>query len=150
MLPKCHLPKGGNLVKSPGCKFALNTLWDKMATNFLPTHFFKCISLNEIIWIPIKISLKFVPKGPISNYPSLVQIMAWHQSGDKPLFEPMMISLPTHICVTRTQWVKSSLPMLPSYWPSRVYAGSEKFNGVAHIKMIHIWISYLDTICDTL
>ena len=31
--------------------------------------------------------------------------MAWHRPGDKPLFEPMMVSLLTHICVTRPQWV---------------------------------------------
>ena len=37
---------------------------------------FKCIFLNENIWISIKISLKFVPKGPINNIPALVQIMA--------------------------------------------------------------------------
>ena len=34
--------------------------------------------------------------------------MAWRRSGDKPLSEPMMVSLPTHICVTRPQWVNSS------------------------------------------
>ena len=33
---------------------------------------FKCIFLNENVWIPIKISLKFVPKGPINNNPALV------------------------------------------------------------------------------
>ena len=38
----------------------------------------------------IEISLKFVPKGPINNIPALVQIMAWPQTGDKPLCEPMM------------------------------------------------------------
>ena len=27
----------------------------------------------------IKISLKFVPKGPINNIPALVQIMAWRR-----------------------------------------------------------------------
>ena len=32
--------------------------------------------------------------------------MAWRRPGDKPLSEPRMISLPTHICVTRPQWVK--------------------------------------------
>ena len=53
-----------------------------------------------------KISLKFVPKGPIDNIPAWVQIMAWHRPGDKPLSEPMMVRLPTHICVTRPQWVK--------------------------------------------
>ena len=32
--------------------------------------------------------------------------MAWRRSGDKPLSEPVVISLSTHICVTRPQWVK--------------------------------------------
>ena len=66
---------------------------------------FKCIFLNENVWISIKISLKFVPKGPINNIPALVQIMAWRRSGDKPLSEPMVVRLSTHICVTRPQWV---------------------------------------------
>ena len=47
--------------------------------------------------ISFKISLKFVPKVPIDNIPALVQIMAWLRPGDKPLFEPMMVSLLTHI-----------------------------------------------------
>ena len=66
---------------------------------------FKCIFLNENVWIPIKVSLKFVPKGPINNIPALVQIMAWRRPGDKPLSEPMVVSLPTHICVARPQWL---------------------------------------------
>ena len=70
---------------------------------------FKRIFLNEDIRISIKISLKFVPQGPINNNPALVQIMAWRRSGDKPLCEPMMASLLTHICVTRPQWVNSRL-----------------------------------------
>ena len=52
----------------------------------------KCIFLNEFVWIPIKVSLKFVPKGPINNIPAMVQIMAWRRPGDKPLSEPMMVS----------------------------------------------------------
>ena len=32
--------------------------------------------------------------------------MAWRRLGDMPLSEPMMIRLPTHICVTQPQWVK--------------------------------------------
>ena len=70
---------------------------------------FKCNFLNENVWIPIKISLKFVPKGPINDIPALVQVMAWRRPGDKPLSEPVMDSLPTHICVTRPQWVKSMM-----------------------------------------
>ena len=36
--------------------------------------------------------------------------MAWHRPGDKPLSEPMMVSLLTHTCVSRPQWVKSVFP----------------------------------------
>ena len=39
----------------------------------------------------------FFPKVSINNIPALVQIMAWCQPGDKPLFEPVMIRLPTHL-----------------------------------------------------
>ena len=34
-------------------------------THILADNIFKCISLNEKLYILIKISLKFVPKGPI-------------------------------------------------------------------------------------
>ena len=65
----------------------------------------KCIFLNENVWILITISLKFVPKGPINNILALAQKIAWRRPGDKPLSEPMMASLLTHIWVTRPQWV---------------------------------------------
>ena len=70
---------------------------------------FKRIFLYENVRITIKISLKFVPKGPINNNPALVEIMAWRRSGDKPLSKPMMGRLLTHICVTRPQWVKGQV-----------------------------------------
>ena len=60
---------------------------DKMA------DIFKCIIFNGIIWILIAISLKFVPKGTIDNKSSLVQVMAWCQTGNKPLPESMTISM---------------------------------------------------------
>ena len=83
---------------------------DKMAA-ILADNIFKCIFLNENVWILLKISLWFVPKIPIDNIPALVQIMAWRHSGNKPLLEPMMVSLLTHICITRPQWVN---PLWPS------------------------------------
>ena len=52
---------------------------------------FKCIFVNENEWILINISLKFVPKGSITNIPWLVQIMTWRRPGDKPLFKAMMV-----------------------------------------------------------
>ena len=65
----------------------------------------KFIFVNENVWIPIKISLKFYSNGPVNNMPALVQIMAWCLPGTKPLSEPMMVSLLTPICDTRPQWV---------------------------------------------
>ena len=83
----------------------VNTLRPRQNGRHFADDIFKCIFLNENVWIPAKISMKFVPKGPINNIPALVQIMAWRRPGDKPLSEPMMVSLTTHICVTRPQWV---------------------------------------------
>ena len=84
---------------------SLNTLRPRQNGRHFADDIFKCISLNENVWIPIKISMKFVSKGLINNSPALVQIMAWRRPGDKPLSDPMMVSLTTHICVTRPQWV---------------------------------------------
>ena len=55
-----------------------------------PDDIFKCMILNENVWIPNTIRLKFVPKGQIDNNTALVQVMAWRRTGDKPLSEPMM------------------------------------------------------------
>ena len=62
--------------------------------------------LQKNVWISINISRKFVSRGPINKIPALVQIMAWRRPGDKPLSEPMLVFVPTHICVTGPQWVK--------------------------------------------
>ena len=53
--------------------------WDKMA-DFLQMTF----------WKRIQILQKFVHKGPTDNTSSLVQIIAWHHTGKKALFEPTM------------------------------------------------------------
>ena len=70
---------------------------------------FRCIFLNENVFISIKFSLKFIPKGPITNISALVQIMAWRQPDNKPLSESMVIILLPHICVTWLQWVNASV-----------------------------------------
>ena len=51
---------------------------------------FKYIFMNKKSCIFIRISLKFVPKGPIANTSALVLVMAWRRTGDKPLPEPML------------------------------------------------------------
>ena len=87
-------------------KNTVNTLRPRQNGHHFPDDILKWIFLNENAWISIEISLKFFPKGQINNIPALVQIMAWRRPGDKPLSEPMMVSLLMHICVTRPQWVK--------------------------------------------
>ena len=58
--------------------------------------------------------------------------------GDKPLSEPMMVRLPTHICVTRPQWVKlRSSPRVPhalAWGPSS-----------SHTKKLSCWVSETET-----
>ena len=85
-----------------------NTLRPRQDGRHFTDDSFKCIFLNEIIWILLKSSLKFVSKGRINNIPALVQIVAWRRAGDKPLSEAMMVSLPKHICVTRPEWVNTT------------------------------------------
>ena len=52
--------------------------------NALPSIF-----LNDNVWISIKISLRFVAKGPADNMSALVQKMArW--KGGKPLSDPTL------------------------------------------------------------
>ena len=48
-----------------------NILWQRQNGRHFADGIFKCILLNENIWILIEISLKFVPKSPINNYSSI-------------------------------------------------------------------------------
>ena len=56
----------------------------------LADDIFKCISLNENDIIQFRILVKFIPRSPINNKAALVQVMAWHRIGEKPLPELMM------------------------------------------------------------
>ena len=78
--------------------------WDKMVAIF-QTTFSYAFSWMKMYEFRLRFHWSFVPKVPINNIPALVLIMAWLWLGDKPLSEPMMVSLLTHICVTRPQWV---------------------------------------------
>ena len=73
--------------------------------------------------------LKFVLKGPIHNIPTLLQIMACRRPGDKPLSEPLTVSLLAHICITLPQWVKT-----PEYRPCMY--NTNHFNKVSQCKFL--------------
>ena len=79
-------------------QYFINTLRPRQHYPHLADDIFKRIFSNENAWISLKNSLNVTPKVQINNIPALVQIMAWRR--------PMMLSLLTHICVTRPQWGK--------------------------------------------
>ena len=85
--------------------WSVNTLRPRQnGCNFTDDNF-KCVFLNENVWLSINISLKFVPKGSNTNILALVQLMTWCRTGDKPLSEQMVYILLTLICVIRPQLV---------------------------------------------
>ena len=58
--------------------------WDEIGT-ILQITFSNAFSWKNAL-IAIKI-IKFIPRGRINNFLTLVQIMAWRRLGDKPLSE---------------------------------------------------------------
>ena len=122
-----------------------NSLRPRRNGHYNTDDIFKCIFLKENVWIPTQISLKFVPKGPIDNIPALVQIMAWRRPGDKPLSEPMMVSLLTHMCVTRPQWVNVTIHThkLNVYSCNKIF-GIDKIHNKHELKvMVICFINYI-------
>ena len=147
----------------------VNTLRPRQNGRHFPDDIFKCTFLNENISISIKISIKFVSKGPINNIPTLVQIMACHRPGDKPLSEQMMVSLLAHICVTQPQWVnvvplpwwRNSTetlfallalnewkPSATSGFLSQVTSNAELFSFI--LTWTHIWTVWLSVVWGTM
>ena len=115
----------------------INTLRPRQNGRHFPDDIFKWIFLNENVWISINISLNFVPRGPINNIPTLVQVMAWRRPGDKPLSEPMMVRLPTHIYVTRPQGVNSA------YW---IYYSFLNLSYICHFQKSSLMFQGLSVI----
>ena len=69
----------------------VNTLRPRQNERLFADDILKCIFLNENVWIPIEISLRFVPKGPNWQYssfgldnglaPSRRQAIIWTNDG---------------------------------------------------------------------
>ena len=135
------------------CPIPFNTLRLRQKGRHFPDDIFKWIFLNENVWISINISLKFLPRGPINNIPTLVQVLAWRQPGDKPLSGPTMARLQMHICVTRPQWVNCPSnkwcirndwhnPILFFTGPSEILLASGKENGVDKYKLLNTCVHF--------
>ena len=72
------------------CQTRLLTYWGRNKPAAISQTPFSNVFYSIEISISITISLKFDPKGPINNLPTLVLITAWRRSGDKSFSEPMM------------------------------------------------------------
>ena len=71
-----------NLKNDPSCVTLINL--------YFTGGIFKDNSMNEMFGILTKISLTLVPKGPIDNKPTSLQVMAWGPTGVMTLPEPML------------------------------------------------------------
>ena len=81
----------------------LNTFRPRQNYRYFADDIFKCIFLNENVWISLKISLNYIPKVRINAILELVHIMAWRRPGDKSLSWAMML---THICLNELTHVR--------------------------------------------
>ena len=99
---------------------AVNTLRLRQNGHHFTEGIFKWIFWNENVWILIIISLKFVPEGPIDYIPALFQTMTGRRPGNKPLSEPMMVSFPMHICITRPQLTVGMFAWISNYIPNQI------------------------------
>ena len=73
--------------------------------------------------------------------------MAWRRPGDKPISEPIMVSLLTHICVTRPQWVKQHASYCSkwlSWYPFKLTHNnmSTRTNCQGHTSSFVLWDTY--------
>ena len=65
----------------------IHFLVDKIATISQTTFAF---FYEWNICILIRISLQFIPKGPIDNKSALVKVMTWRRTDDKAITEPKL------------------------------------------------------------
>ena len=71
----------------------INTMKPEQNGRHFADGIFKCIFLIENLHIWIEISLEYIPEGSMDNNSALVYEMALHQTGNKPLPQPMPIKL---------------------------------------------------------
>ena len=75
--------------------------------------------------------MKFVPKSSIDDRSSLVQVMAWCLSGDKPLPEPMLTQVTdAYIATGHSELIFYLLPILMATWQPVLK------NGICSLKTV--------------
>ena len=82
---------GLNVLNNNHKIFNTNTCINTLRPRQNGCHFPDNNQKHFLEWKSVKISLKFVPRGPINNIPALVQIMVWRRPGNKPSSEPVIV-----------------------------------------------------------
>ena len=100
-------------------------------------NIFKCIFLMGKFVSLIQISLLFVSVVPIDNKSSLLQVMAWHPTGAKPLPEAMLTKFNS---MTSNG---SKLPLAPTHsiicgYPLQEYYSAYQDN-ISYVLKIQQW-----------
>ena len=104
------------------CLMTFNTLRPRQDGCHFQMTFSNAFPLMKMYEFQLKFHWILFPGVQLTIFQHLVQIMAWRRPGDKPLSEPMMVCLLTHICVTRPHWVNGTEP-LPN--PTLIYQLAE-------------------------
>ena len=73
------------------------------------TPFSSTFSWMKMLEFRLKFHWSLFPRAELTIFQHWFQIMVWRRPSDKPLSEPMMVSLATHICVTRPQWLNEHI-----------------------------------------
>ena len=81
-----------------------------------------------------------VPKGPTNNKPALGQIMAWCQTGAKPILEPMMIQF-TAIYMSNSASAVFKISAGPRTLTGKIWVGPTSFPSLSYINLgkIVLW-----------
>ena len=119
-----------------------NTLRPRHNFRYFTDNIFKCVLLNENVWILLKISLKFVPNFRINNIPALVLIMAWRQPGDKSLSELMMVSLMTQMCILNE--LKGEFCTL--YLRHHSFTSKSEYDDISRANHTPFWCNHSETV----
>ena len=98
-----------SILSRPQCVKTMSG-WHKMVAILQITFW------NTFYWMKliIPISLKFVPESSYKNKPLLVQIMVWHQTGNRLFSEAMMV-LVTDASLSPNELIPSLFTLL-THW----------------------------------
>ena len=120
----------------------VHTLRPRQNDRHFPYDIFKCICLNKNVWISIKISLEFVPKGLINKIPTLVQIMAWRRPGHC-LNRCWLVNWCIYALVGLNESMHCILSFIINsyYFANTIYVYACAYVWYGHIKIELVWIS---------